>query len=900
MKKSNIPYFVLKIRCIHIKLLIFVPKYASASVNITMAKIRYCFFLLLLLAASTQLLATERVYNVLYINSTNSHTPWVGEQAQGLRAGFAAAKVKVNIVTEYLDAEAWVYSAEKEIMRRICERARKRGTDIIVTSGDEAFFTLFDCGNSLPYETPVIFYGMKYPDKKLLKGLKNVSGYTTTPDFNQLLEQAKSIYPGLREVVCVSDNSFLSRRGKERFEEGWKRFSQLNPGCEYSQFNVETDVTDKIIASICNVHNSYGRIVVAPKWSDFLSFLGKNSKSPFFSTQCESLTNGVFCAYDADPFELSKLAAVRAGKILQGEKPADLGISPIQLDFIYDYKQLKFFHVSQDRVKGGIILNVPFNEKYQLLFILLYTFVVALLIAIAVWLIRTNRRESRRRMQAQTRLLVQNRLVAQRDEFDNIFHSIRDGVITYDLDSRIHFTNRSLLRMLHLPDNAENRPYEGMEVGTIFKLFNNGQEILPYMLKQVMKKEKRLVIPDNSFVQESVSGIYFPISGEIVPLFKNGKVSGAALSFRNVSDEEMNKRFFNLAIEESSIYPWQFNVRSGLFSFPAGYRKIFGLEGDITRTTLENMVHPGDAEEVRRMLDLLLSGQSPRASLTYRQLNAVGKYEWWEFRTSTLSGMTADTPYYVLGVCQSIQRYKDTEAELTEARDKALQADKLKTAFLANMSHEIRTPLNAIVGFSDLLSDTSDFSEEDIANFIYTINRNCGLLLALINDILDLSRIESGTMEFQFAEHSLSLLLKGVYSSQLLNMPPDVQLVLDTPADNTKVIITDNVRLQQVINNLVNNAAKFTPNGTITLGYRDEADGGVSLFVKDTGMGISQEGLDHIFERFYKVDNFTQGAGLGLSICMTIVERLHGTISVDSQEGKGTCFTVKLPQVVDC
>lgn len=140
-----------------------------------------------------------------------------------------------------------------------------------------------------------------------------------------------------------------------------------------------------------------------------------------------------------------------------------------------------------------------------------------------------------------------------------------------------------------------------------------------------------------------------------------------------------------------------------------------------------------------------------------------------------------------MGVCQSIQRYKTTEEELTAARDKALQADKLKSAFLANMSHEIRTPLNAIVGFSDLLSDTSGFTEEEVKLFIETINKNCGLLLALINDILDLSRIESGTMDFQFAGHNLPLLMKNVYDSQRLNMPPGVQLVLKLP-ENSKSI----------------------------------------------------------------------------------------------------------------
>ncbi len=690
--------------------------------------------------------------------------------------------------------------------------------------------------------------------------------------------------------------------GKEDFMNEWRRFVKRHPDYKLQTYNVQTGTTSSIISSVCYPRNSHGRIVVVPKWSPFMAFIGKNSKAPFFSCQSLALTNGVFCAYDADPYASSRMAGVRAAKVLKGTSPADSGITESPIDFYYDYKQLDFFHVAKDRVKPGIILNEPHWEKYKFFFILLYASILGLLVFIVVWLIRANRREARRRMHAQTRLLVQNRLVAQRDEFDNIFHSIREGVITYDADFRIHFTNLSLLRMLHLPVDVTVRPYEGLPAGSIFKIYSNGKNVLHEMLKEVIKEGKSCIIPSNSFMQEVHSGNYFPISGEMVPIHSRGEITGVALSCHNVSDEEMRKRFFDLAIEDSSIYPWQFNIRTNIFTFPQGFLQQFGFDESVTTITregMEEMVHPEELGHIRSLFDAALTGRNQNTRMSFRQRNADGHYEWWEYRTSVLSGLTSDEPYSILGVCQSIQRYKSTEEELTIARDKALQADKLKSAFLANMSHEIRTPLNAIVGFSDLLSDTSAFTEEEVSQFIATINKNCSLLLALINDILDLSRIESGTMDFQFARHSLPLLLKNVHDSQQLNMPPGVELKLEIPAGSKKYMVTDNVRLQQVVNNLINNAAKFTISGSITVGYAEDEPGYTSLFVEDTGKGISQDGLDHIFERFYKVDNFTQGAGLGLSICQTIVMRLNGTIRVTSEVGKGTRFTVRIPDVCE-
>ena len=537
-------------------------------------------------------------------------------------------------------------------------------------------------------------------------------------------------------------------------------------------------------------------------------------------------------------------------------------------------------------------------DRYQAWFILFYSVIVGALAFLVVWLYRSNRRESRKRIHAQTRLLIQHRLVEQRDEFDKIFCSIRDGLVTYDMDLRIHFVNRALVEMLGLPaEMYTTRPYEGQVAGSILHIYMNGENILQALLKQVIQDRKPVIIPEKAFMQENTKGTYFPVSGEVVPIFAKDKLTGMAIVCRNISEEEMQKRFFNMAIEESSIYPWQYNTRLKCFHFPDGLLQRFNCYDNtdyISREELDRIVHPEDLSRTCRHFDNIMLGHEPNSRMSFRLQNADGGYEWWEFRSTAYEGLTVDIPYRVLGVCQSIQRYKDTEEELIAARDRALQADRLKSAFLANMSHEIRTPLNAIVGFSDLLKDLQAFSSEEVQQFVETININCTLLLALINDILDLSRIESGTMDFQFSSYNLTFIMQEVYDSQRLSMPQGVELCTDFLEGADKYITTDAVRLKQVLNNLINNAKKFTVQGNITLGYRVDESGYTTVFVEDTGAGISDEDQKHIFERFYKADSFTQGAGLGLSICQTIVERIHGTITVTSKPGRGTRFEVRM------
>ena len=845
---------------------------------------------------SGTLSAAETNYNVLFIQSYTNSSSWHNNLIAGLQDGLKEGGVKANVVIEYLNADFWTFASECVIMRRICERARQRKTDLIVTSSDEAFFTLTHCGDSLPYQIPVVVSGIKYPDRKLFDRMPNVSGFTSVTDFNVLLEEAIRLFPARKEIVCLSDSSFLSAKGVEAVEEAWESFHKKHPEYSFKELNVQRKSLNSLITSICYDYHAHKYIVIAPKWIPFLSL---KLKAPVFANQNLAMTSGVLCVYDVEPAADTYAAGIQAASILKGRSPASFGIGDLGGKLLFDYKQLDFFRVDVDNVeKRGIVLNIPLMDRYQAWFILFYSVIVGALAFLVVWLYRSNRRESRKRIHAQTRLLIQHRLVEQRDEFDKIFCSIRDGLVTYDMDLRIHFVNRALVEMLGLPaEMYTTRPYEGQIAGSILHIYMNGENILQALLKQVIQDRKPVIIPEKAFMQENTKGIYFPVSGEVVPIFAKDKLTGMAIVCRNISEEEMQKRFFNMAIEESSIYPWQYNTRLKCFHFPDGLLQRFNCYDNtdyISREELDRIVHPEDLSRTCRHFDNIMLGHEPNSRMSFRLQNADGGYEWWEFRSTAYEGLTVDIPYRVLGVCQSIQRYKDTEEELIAARDRALQADRLKSAFLANMSHEIRTPLNAIVGFSDLLKDLQAFSSEEVQQFVETININCTLLLALINDILDLSRIESGTMDFQFSSYNLTFIMQEVYDSQRLSMPQGVKLCTDFPEGADKYITTDAVRLKQVLNNLINNAKKFTVQGSITLGYRVDESGYTTVFVEDTGAGISDEDQKHIFERFYKADSFTQGAGLGLSICQTIVERIHGTITVTSKPGRGTRFEVRM------
>ena len=343
-----------------------------------------------------------------------------------------------------------------------------------------------------------------------------------------------------------------------------------------------------------------------------------------------------------------------------------------------------------------------------------------------------------------------------------------------------------------------------------------------------------------------------------------------------------------LAIEGNSTYAWRLEGDS--VSCDSQFCElIHHRSGRLLLNEITPYIHPGDLPVFRK--NIASRHERTHHKGQYR-CNFTGEFQWWEFSYNTIH--TPGHAPIIAGLLQNIQELKDHEQELIESRELAEQAE-LKQSFLNNMSHEIRTPLNAIVGFSDMLANEPEFSDEERQEFVDIINTNTKLLLKLVGDVLELSRIESGNLSFIFQRESVRQLLDDVYQTHSLLIQPPLQFLKDFPPEDVQVNV-DPMRLTQVLTNFLNNANKFTKEGSIQLGYCCPSGmSEVHLYVEDTGIGIPHSEQKMIFERFYKRSEFSQGVGLGLSICVLIVEKMGGRLELRSEEGRRSRFTVVLP-----
>ena len=486
--------------------------------------------------------------------------------------------------------------------------------------------------------------------------------------------------------------------------------------------------------------------------------------------------------------------------------------------------------------------------------------------------------------------------------FQNIFANIPAGVEIYDKDGYLIDLNNKDLEIFGVVNKSD-------VIGVNF--FDNPN--VPQGIRDRVRNED-LVDFRLNYSFEQAEGYYetnrsnaIELYSKVSKLYDNeGNFSGYILiSIDNTERiDAMNRirdfeNFFLMISDYAKVGYAKLNLlnRKG-YAIKQWYKNL-GEEED---TLLDEVVgvythmHPEDRKRFLDFYDEVRDGKRRhfQGEMRIRRPGTKNEWNWVSSNVMVTNYKPEENEIEIIGINYDITELKETEAELIQARDKAEMMDRLKSAFLANMSHEIRTPLNAIVGFSDLLVETEELEERQ--EYIKIVRENNDLLLQLISDILDLSKIEAGTFEFTNGDVDVYLLCEDIVRSMRMKAKGEVELVLDNHLPVCHVI-SDRNRIHQVISNFVNNAMKFTSEGSIHVGYKLK-DGELEFYVEDTGIGIEKEQLPHIFERFVKLNSFVHGTGLGLSICQSIVEQLGGRIGVDSEKGKGSRFWFTIPGVI--
>ena len=475
---------------------------------------------------------------------------------------------------------------------------------------------------------------------------------------------------------------------------------------------------------------------------------------------------------------------------------------------------------------------------------------------------------------------------------DTFLSVVSVGLISIDPNGKIQRINTHALKELELTKEEAI----GKDLLQIVDILSVKESIYSHMYSLLSKSEGSIELPTHTYLFRDAIKKKFYVKGQMTAEYDGeGRFTGILISYRNIEEEIIQKYITDMVLNQAKIYTWFYDFEKQVMTIDHGWFDRLGIPTEDCTMNAESfaaVVHPDDREMLLDAFEKHISGDERKGMYTYRLRHANGTYEWFE-EQSVYLGRNSGEPYRVIGVCHSIQDHKDTEAKLIGARDVAEESNKLKSAFLANMSHEIRTPLNAIVGFSSILAEADQ--EDDKKEYVSIIENNNTLLLQLIGDILDLSKIEAGTLDFAYSSIDVNGLLHELEQATRLKVQADRVEVNCTPSMSKCIIHSEQNRLRQLMNNFLNNAVKFTTDGSITFGYELQADGFLRFYVTDTGCGIPKDKQDKIFGRFVKLNSFVQGTGLGLSICETIVQKLDGKIGVDSEEGKGATFWFTIP-----
>ena len=865
----------------------------------------------------------EKSYTILVLYSYSpDKAHWVNALRKGIHDCLADNQIQADVRDTYLEqtSDPSDTTASITALRLLLDSLSLTPPDLIITNGDNATHALLSTRHPLVKSTPVVFSGINYLPKEYLTQYKNATGQLTTPDFREtqrLASQLMGFRQNQRNLVDGSPAGiFALKEISRQFQTdtsasailgpvwqplapdstmGWKENVYLlregdpfSPGKYMISIKLIDDSKGSLLfAQLRNINQNY---YTTACWNEFAGIIVEGRTAPFFSVTNEGFGKGYIGGYFT-PSRKQTYRAMNTGiQILKGKSPSSIEISTSPKEYHFDWQALQYWDIPLDRLPANsTIINWPFEERYKTGIYIASVIICLIILYALIALAKLSKQETLRKRHSKHMLKIEEqRLMTTVD-------SLKEAIIAIDGNYRVLRINKTARTLLNLPDEMN---VLNVDVNT---LCNISSKNTPSYLKQNIDIALQTGKPqwsDRLTYLVTSNQHTFPISVSITPIKQKTGHKEVVLAFRNILEEITQNEFQELGISTGETYPWRFDDTRQLILFNKNFFSNYQFpitpdeEDKLPLPTFISWMHPEDRDLWDKAIKQSLI-EDTLLTIEIRLLTAQGTYLWTEF---TISSHNIPTPQGYLrqpfGLCSDIDNLKNKQNELQALLQEAKISDENKTLFLANMSHEIRTPLNAIVGFSSLLAESDDLSAEERQMAIDLINENSQSLLVTINDILDISRIESG-ISFQQTPFVLNDLIRKVQEEQQGKIPAPIELRVNLP-QNPVILEGDSFRMEQVLCNLINNASKFTKEGSIEIGLEQKPDE-ISIYVRDTGIGISPEQQEKIFDRFYRVDHFTKGNGLGLPICKEIIQRFQGSITLKSELGVGTTFFITLP-----
>lgn len=865
----------------------------------------------------------EKSYTILVLYSYSpDKAHWVNALRKGIHDCLADNQIQADVRDTYLEqtSDPSDTTASITALRLLLDSLSLTPPDLIITNGDNATHALLSTRHPLVKSTPVVFSGINYLPKEYLTQYKNATGQLTTPDFREtqrLASQLMGFRQNQRNLVDGSPAGiFAMKEISRQFQTdtsasailgpvwqplapdstmGWKENVYLlregdpfSPGKYMISIKLIDDSKGSLLfAQLRNIDQNY---YTTACWNEFAGIIVEGRTAPFFSVTNEGFGKGYIGGYFT-PSRKQTYRAMNTGiQILKGKSPSSIEISTSPKEYHFDWQALQYWDIPLDRLPANsTIINWPFEERYKTGIYIASVIICLIILYALIALAKLSKQETLRKRHSKHMLKIEEqRLMTTVD-------SLKEAIIAIDGNYRVLRINKTARTLLNLPDEMN---VLNVDVNT---LCNISSKNTPSYLKQNIDIALQTGKPqwsDRLTYLVTSNQHTFPISVSITPIKQKTGHKEVVLAFRNILEEITQNEFQELGISTGETYPWRFDDTRQLILFNKNFFSNYQFpitpdeEDKLPLPTFISWMHPEDRDLWDKAIKQSLI-EDTLLTIEIRLLTAQGTYLWTEF---TISSHNIPTPQGYLrqpfGLCSDIDNLKNKQNELQALLQEAKISDENKTLFLANMSHEIRTPLNAIVGFSSLLAESDDLSAEERQMAIDLINENSQSLLVTINDILDISRIESG-INFQQTPFVLNDLIRKVQEEQQGKIPAPIELRVNLP-QNPVILEGDSFRMEQVLCNLINNASKFTKEGSIEIGLEQKPDE-ISIYVRDTGIGISPEQQEKIFDRFYRVDHFTKGNGLGLPICKEIIQRFQGSITLKSELGVGTTFFITLP-----